>query len=90
LLLFGPSSLSTAGTLTGQPGIQSLIPGRDREFSLDYWILSIIWDYKILENTTFWKLDMFSFSGEEWETPAQSGPLETAKANQDLLLSTAI
>jgi hypothetical protein len=35
----------------------------------------IIWYSKKEKNATFWKLDLFSFSGgEDWETPTFLGP----------------
>jgi hypothetical protein len=36
-------------------------------------------EFKILENTTFRKLDLFKSSGEGWETPTLLGSLEKAK-----------
>jgi hypothetical protein len=32
-------------------------------------------------NTTFWKLDLFLYSGEGWETPTLLGLLERANLN---------
>jgi hypothetical protein len=36
--------------------------------------LSIVWNSKQIENTTFWKLDLFLSSGEGRETPILLGP----------------
>jgi hypothetical protein len=34
-----------------------------------FWTLSIVWNSKLLENATFWKLNLFLSSGEGRETP---------------------
>jgi hypothetical protein len=48
---------------------------------LGVWTLSIVWYSKKHKRTTFWKLDLFPFSGEGWETPTLLGPLEGANLN---------
>jgi hypothetical protein len=42
---------------------------------------------RTLENTTFWKLVLFSTSGMGEETPSLLGPLERANLSQQLALS---
>jgi hypothetical protein len=48
---------------------------------LSFWTLSIVQYSKKLENTTFWKLDLFPSSGRGGRTPSQLGPLERANLN---------
>jgi hypothetical protein len=43
---------------------------------LGVWTLSIVWNFKDLENTKFCKLALFPSSGEGRETPTLLGPLE--------------
>jgi hypothetical protein len=46
-----------------------------------YWVLGLHLLSVILNNTVFWKLDLFPSSVEEWETSTLLGPLEIANTN---------
>jgi hypothetical protein len=47
----------------------------------DYWEFLVCWSSVIKKNTTFRKLDLFTTSGEGWETPTLLGSLERANLN---------